>query len=358
MTAPPDLGAAGSRPGGLAAPIPLTVAIIGQGYMAHTHAEAWTNLGYGDNIRYLNAPGERTLTAFAPHAHFVADLNEVLFDPDLDVVSVCTPTPSHADIAIRALRAGKHVLLEKPIALTLDDARAIRSAAHASDRVLMVAQVVRFFAGYQLLREAWQAGRLGTLLSVRGLRALNTPTWAEWWADETQSGGIPVDFAIHDYDQANLFLGTPVAVTATQLAHDGPLEATIEYADGGIAQVLSHAHTPIGVPFMSTLELLGTSGLASYRLTAGSPTNPAAGESDGESADSSAFRLTAVDDVELQHVDDNQPYTREVEYFISCLANGTQPTLSSIDSAVVALAVSLAVRRSLAEGRRVDVGEL
>jgi predicted dehydrogenase len=323
-----------------------TIAIIGQGYMGKTHAEAWTRLGLGGQIKYINAPGERTLFAPAEGARFVGDLDTVLDDTEVDVVSVCTPTPTHADIAIRALRAGKHVLLEKPIALNLDDALAIRDAAASSDRVLMVAQVVRFFAGYVLLREAWQDDRIGKLLSVRAVRALNTPTWADWWADEAQSGGVPVDFSIHDYDQANLFLGVPIAVTATRSFDDGPIETTTEYRDGGIGQVLSHAHTPVGVPFTSSLELLGTGGLASYRLSAGSPTEPT---DSGEST----FRLASATESEARDVPDNEPYARETEYFLQCVALGAQPELSSTDSAVRALEVSLAARQSLRTGRRV-----
>ena len=322
------------------------IAIVGQGYMGRTHAEAWANLGHAADIRYVVAPGEQLLFEPATEARFVGNLQVALDDPEVDILSVCTPTPSHAEIAIRALRAGKHVLLEKPIALTIDDAMAIREVASTSGRVLMVAQVVRFFAGYQLLRDAWQTGSLGTLQSLRAVRAINTPTWADWWSDETQSGGVPVDFSIHDYDQSNLFLGAPVGVTAARLSDTGPIETTIEYWGGGLGQVLSHAHTPVGIPFTSSLSLIGTAGMADYRLSAGSPTDP-------DASGVNAFRLTTVDGSTEFAVEDNSPYTREIEYFLACIADGVEPSLSPTDSAIRALEVSLAVRESLRRRTRV-----
>jgi predicted dehydrogenase len=321
------------------------IGIIGQGYMGRTHAEAWTNLGFGDKIRYINAPGERSWTDIAPAAQLVTELDEVLLDPEIDRISICTPTSTHADIAIRALRAGKHVLLEKPIALSLEDARAIQDAAQSTDRVLMVAQVVRFFAGYVSLLAVHRSGRLGDVLSVRATRALPTPTWATWWPDEAQSGGVPVDFSIHDYDQANLFLGRPTYVRATRSATHGPLETTIEYADGGIAQVLSYPYLPEGSAFTCSLELVGTEGQASYRMASAAPTAPGDGLSQ--------LIISTTDGIQQLSVDDNQPYEREVEYFNECIANGTDPDRSDIASAIEALKVSLATRQSLADGTRV-----
>lgn len=321
------------------------IGVIGQGYMGRTHAEAWTHLGFGEDILYINAPGDRAWQDIAPAAKLVADLEDVLGDPGVDRISICTPTPTHADIAIRALRAGKHVLLEKPIALSVEDALAIKAAAKATDRVFMVAQVVRFFAGYERLLAVQRSGALGDILSIRATRALPTPTWAAWWPDEAQSGGVPVDFSIHDYDQANLFLGQASHVRATRTAPTAPLETTIEYVDGGIAQVLSYPYLPAGSGFSSSLELIGTGGQASYRLASAAPTAPGDGLSQ--------LTIATTKGIENRSIDDNQPYEREVEYFNECIANGTGPDRSDTASAIAALKVSLATRESLATGSRV-----
>jgi predicted dehydrogenase len=305
------------------------IAIIGQGRMAKAHARAWSNLGLGDDIRYVCARGPQVPFEYANAARFVTDLDVVLADRQVSVVSVCTPTPTHADIAIRALAAGKNVLLEKPIALTLPDARAIRDAAEAGTGMLMVAHVVRFFPGYRKLAQDAENGAFGRLVSVRARRISASGERKPWMLDEAQSGGMLVDFAIHDFDQVNLYLGAPVAVTAVRASAPGPsgtvaVESTVEYVDGGLGQVLSCLSMPAGTPFTSSVEVLGTGGLADYRFSDTSPTD------------------IAVDD----------PYTLQAEYFMRCVNSGTPPALCPVDSAIAALTLSLAARDALASGAR------
>ena len=300
--------------------------------MARAHARAWSNLGLGDDIRYVCARGAQVPLEHARSARFVTDLDVVLADPEVSVVSVCTPTPTHADIAIRSLRAGKNVLLEKPIALTLPDALAIRDAASEGAGVLMVAHVVRFFPGYRALAQDAENGAFGRPIAVRARRISASGERKPWMRDEAQSGGMLVDFAIHDFDQVNLYLGDPVAVTAVRASAPGPagtvaVESTVEYRDGGIGQVLTCLSMPAGTPFTSSVELLGTGGLADYRFSDTSPTD------------------IAVDD----------PYTLQAEYFLGCVNAGTPPALCPVDAAIAALSVSLAARSALATGTRTRV---
>jgi predicted dehydrogenase len=301
------------------------IGIIGQGRMGREHARAWTELE--QDIRYVCASGAERPRQYAASARFVTDLEAVLTDPLVDIVSVCTPTPTHPDIAIRALRAGKNVLLEKPIALTVEEALAVAGAAESSGGVLMVAHVVRFFAGYRTLKREADAGRFGRILSVRARRISAPGEQAPWMRDESQSGGILVDFGIHDFDQVNLYLGTPVAVTAVRGGASGPIETTVEYADGGIGQVLTHLSMPAGTPFTTSIELIGTGGLADYHFSEASPTQIA-----GEN-----------------------PYAGQAEYFLHCVDSGTPPTLCPVDGAVSALQVALAARTSLAAAARIQI---
>ncbi|MET1062554.1 MAG: Gfo/Idh/MocA family oxidoreductase, partial [Aeromicrobium sp.] len=169
-----------------------TIAIVGSGYMARTHAAAWSALGYSSAIKYVCSPHPRAAFDEAPWARVVSDLTAVLGDPSVDIVSVCTPTATHREITVSALNAGKHVLLEKPVALSIADAHAISAAAASSGRVLMVAHVVRFFEGYRRARADVEAGRIGTVLSARARRLITKPDSA-WWYDESQSGGVVVD---------------------------------------------------------------------------------------------------------------------------------------------------------------------
>lgn len=298
------------------------IAIVGGGNMGRTHARAWAGLGLGDAIRSICTPSPGTAFPAAPSARFVTDLDEVLADPAVDIVSVCTPTPTHAEIAIRALRAGKNVLLEKPIALGIAEAEAIAAVGSESDGILMVAHVVRFFEGYRRVRAEAESRRLGALRHVRATRLSAAPTWASWLADESRSGGMLVDFAIHDFDQLNLFLGRPTAVTTVQAGPPMRFETSVEYAAGGVGEVVTCAEMPAGTPFSSSLEVTGSAGTASF-----------------------------------EHPDaaDDDPFVRQAAYFLRCVDERTQPDECPTESAVLALRVALAARESLRSGRTVDL---
>ncbi len=324
-----------------------SIAIVGQGTMGRAHAKAWSEIGLAESISHVCSRGAAVPLDGAPRARFVTDLDTVLRDPDVDIVSVCTPTPTHAEVAIRCLEAGKNVLLEKPIALTMTDARAIREVAATSPGVLMVAHVVRFFDGYRAIRERVDAGSLGTILTARAERISPAPKPSTWWHDESKSGGVLVDFSIHDFDQLNLLLGRPLAVSARRARPDGPFEVAVDYEGGGSGQVLSFMGMPAGFSFASSIELLGSKGLADYRFSGA--LGEAASGNDG-------YRIMTAAGAETRPVESGNPYAVQAQYFLDCVERGEDPVFCPTDSAVLALAVSLAARESFATGRQVEVG--
>lgn len=330
-----------------------TIAIVGAGYMGRTHAEAWASLGLAQNIKYIASRRVGEPMEHAPAAEHITDIDTVLNDPEVDVVSICTPTRTHRDIAVRMLEAGKNVVLEKPLALTVDDALAIREAAERADGKLMIAHVVRFFDGYRRLRDDVAAGELGSILSARARRYSSRPDWAEWLHDESQSGGMIVDFAIHDFDQMNLFLGEPVRVTCAARGALGPVETTIEYRDGGIGQVLSFTDLPATSPFSSSIGIIGTEGYADYEFAAGAPTEHA-----DDASNVSRYRTAGRSGPVGVDLAADNPYGRQLEYFLECIAAGTAPAECTIDDAVRALEVALAASASLRAGTPVLVNSV
>src|SRR5207248_5673184 len=129
------------------------------------------------------------------------DLDAAIADPEIDAVDICLPTPIHRATAERALGRGAHVLLEKPIALALEDADAIVEAAARSGRIFMVGLVLRFWPEYVELQRRVASGELGGPRAVNAHRLSPPADWNEWMADRSQSGGTPVDLMIHDFDQ-------------------------------------------------------------------------------------------------------------------------------------------------------------
>ncbi len=294
------------------------VAVVGAGRMGQAHATAWTRVGVP--VRWAVSPRRRPELRDAADAGWAASLAEALADPGVTIVSICTPTPTHAPLAIEALEAGRHVLLEKPIALTTDDAQRVADAASRAPGTLMVAHVVRFSPGYAALAVRVAAGSVGRPRIVRASRISDAPVGYDWLEDEERSGGMLVDFAIHDFDQANAHLGRAVAVTSVPLAGDGfgaPVATTVEYAGGGVAQLLHASDLPPGRPFRSTLEVVGDAAV--------------------DSADTAA----------------GDAFAAQARYLLDCIERGEEPARAPVSAAVEALRVALAARASARTGRRV-----
>ncbi|MDX2035720.1 MAG: Gfo/Idh/MocA family oxidoreductase [Isosphaeraceae bacterium] len=146
-----------------------------------------------------------------------ADVADLLADPKVDLVDLCVPNDEHAQLAIRALEAGKHVLVEKPIALTTEDADAMVAAAKANGRLLMVAHVLPFFPEFAYAAEAVKSGRYGRLLAAHFDRVISKPDWSAGIADADRSGGPAIDLHIHDTHFVGLVCGVPRAVRSRGL---------------------------------------------------------------------------------------------------------------------------------------------
>ena len=167
-----------------------------------------------------------------------SDLTELLADPAVDLVDLCVPNDQHAAQAIQALEAGKHVLVEKPIALTTADADAMVAAARANDRLLMVAHVLPFFPEFAFAREAIASGRFGRLRAAHLSRVIAKPTSAEGNNDSDRSGGPAIDLHIHDTHYIGLICGVPKAVRSRGVEEVGAmayLSTQYLYEDPNIA---------------------------------------------------------------------------------------------------------------------------
>ena len=149
------------------------------------------------------------------------DVGELLADPEIDLVDLCVPNDEHARLTIRALEAGKHVLVEKPIALTTADADSMVAAAKSSGKLLMVGHVLPFFPEFAFAREAVASGRYGALRAAHLTRVICRPDWSSGIADSDRSGGPAIDLHIHDTHFVGLVCGVPKAVHSRGVVEHG-----------------------------------------------------------------------------------------------------------------------------------------
>ena len=144
------------------------------------------------------------------------DVDELIEKADFDLADVCLPTFLHKNVSIKLLEAGKHVLCEKPMALSSADCLEMISAADTAKRGLMIAQCLRYEPCYLYLKECFESKMFGDLKYVTMYRLSEYPRWSPAFADNNVTGGCALDTHIHDIDVARHIFGDPASVSATE----------------------------------------------------------------------------------------------------------------------------------------------
>lgn len=215
----------------MAASSEIGIGIVGFGFMGRTHLAAYESArtaGWRCRIAGVcDVPGRVCSTAKAGNLATGAesleraalpeavDFDALLADEDVQLVSVCTPTDTHVELALRALDAGKHVLVEKPVALSSADVQRLADAAERAGTFCLPAMCMRFWPGWSWLRERIDRGTFGAVDSAAFRRLGGRPGWSpEFYGDPARSGGALFDLHVHDADFVRHCFGDPAAVSS------------------------------------------------------------------------------------------------------------------------------------------------
>lgn len=333
----------------------IRIAVIGAGFMGGTHARAYQAMdGVEVAAIVASTPARAEPLAAELGTIWTDDYAAILADDSIDAVDICVPTPDHLGATEAALAAGKHVLLEKPLALSRADAEAIVSAADASELLVMVAHVLRFWPEYVELKRIVDSGELGAPRSVNAVRRQPAPNWTDGGSRGHFTGGSLHDMLIHDFDAANWVMGRPESVAAIGTfnpANDAvdQGQVLVRYGDGRSATIGGGSMMPESYPFTSRFEVLCENGAIEYHFRAGGrsfevgePTNVL-----------TVYRNEG--DPEVVEVAQTDPYANECGYFIECIRTGAQPERSMPADAMDAMLVSLAALASVERGEPVTI---
>lgn len=140
-------------------------------------------------------------------------IDELLADDSVDVVDITLPPYRHAEVAVKALEAGKHVFCEKPLTLDATSSAEVVAAAEKHERILMVGHVLPFFPEYQWARSVIDSGEHGKLLGGHFRRTISEPTWLPDYWDSSKVGGPMLDLHVHDAHFIRYLFGMPTSVT-------------------------------------------------------------------------------------------------------------------------------------------------
>lgn len=335
----------------------VRVAVIGAGFMGGVHSKAYTTLPEAEiAVIYSPSPERGQPLAEELGVPWSDDLAAILADPSIPAVDICLPSLQHRPVTEAAIAAGKHVLLEKPIALDLDDAQALVTLAADSDQIVMMAHVLRFWPEYVELARQAHAGDLGRLRSGFASRRQPFPAWSKLFAQSDLTGGAVIDMMIHDFDALNWIFGAPLAVTArgeTNPRSGGgfdQVQVLIDYPHGASALVDGGMTMPESYPFSSRLEVLGEDAALEYTFRAGGRSVEM-----GVGINDLVLFPNAGDPVMLE-VAQVDPYAAECAAFLDAVATGASPDRATPHDGLIALATALAARESLAQnGARVEL---
>ncbi|MGC9522114.1 MAG: Gfo/Idh/MocA family protein [Anaerolineae bacterium] len=306
----------------------IKIGIVGMGGMGWFHAARYLQLPNAkitaiadivperleakEAVQINIAQGEQDFD-FSDVARY-SEGNDLIEKADVDVVDICLPTYLHAPYAISALQAGHHVLCEKPMALGVEEASRMIATAEEANRLLMIAQVVRFWPEYEFLRDQIQAETYGPLRSLNMWRMGGRPGWSpdNWFLNPALSGGAILDLHIHDVDYVNAVFGRPDQIYATGRISEAAktydiIHACFSYADG--PQIHMHAGwSAAQIPFEAGFEAWFDRAFFRY--------------DDG--------KLTIFDNTEkiVSHdapVEPGDGYRNEIAYFLDCVETGRRP---------------------------------
>jgi len=333
----------------------VRVGIIGMGGMGNMHFGVYEGLSDAEVVALADTEPERLKPGASsqeinvgaggatidPERHKTyTNPDDLLNDPDVDMVDICLPTFLHAEYCIKAIRAGKHVLCEKPMAASSKECQKILAALKKSNVLFMVAQCIRFWPEYAYLKETVESNRLGPMRSLSMWRGSATPQWSwqGWLTDHAKSGGAILDLHVHDADFVHYLLGKPKGVCSSgAIGPSGGYDVveTLYLYDEDMAVT---AGANMGMPAGFQFEMRYTAAFERGCLVFSSSKSP------------SLIEITESGQThpELKHTDG---YHEEISYFLHCIQNNEAPAIATPESSAFSIKLIEAELKSIGSGK-------
>ena len=302
---------------------PLRVGVVGLGYWGPNLARNVAGLEGAELAWCCDGRAERRerFASTFGQARFTADVEDLLADETLDAVVIATPVPTHADLAVRVLEAGKHCFVEKPLAQSVADAERAVEAARAADRVLMVGHLLEYHPGVRKLREIAAAGDLGEIhyiysnrLNLGQLRADENALWS---------------LGAHDISVILYLAGgeepDEVAAHGESYMRDGVEDVVFAFLrfPSGLA---AHLHLSWLDPHKERrFTVVGSKRMATFDDMDNERKVTVYDKGFDQAAESYGEYITRSGDVHSPRIDNAEPLRLECEHFVACIRDGVAP---------------------------------
>lgn len=337
----------------------VRVGVVGLGMMGLTHLDSYARLQDVEVVALADRDTDRLSGTIRAQGNIegqaeggfdfdkpkkYTDAAELIADPDVDAVDICLPTPAHLPFGLMALDAGKHLLVEKPLARTSEDAIQLMEAAEASDRIAMPALCMRFWPGWREIKETIADNRYGRLLAATFRRVTSHPH-GPFYADGKANGGAALDLHIHDADFVQYLFGTPKSVSSIGYASKtGEIDHIVtQYQVEEVPVVTAEGSWAMSEGFVFRMQytLNFDKATLSYDSVLDDPLTLAR---DGEVCPIGITR-------------DGLGYDHELAYFIDCVKQGRKPQHVTMQDAANAIRLIEAEIESIKTGRSVTLDQ-
>ncbi|NQX70440.1 Gfo/Idh/MocA family oxidoreductase [Paenibacillus alba] len=325
----------------------MKVAVLGCGGLGRVHASIYAKMkdveltGVCD-LQLQLAHDLSEITGAPAYLSF----EQMLEQAEFDVISIAVPSFLHKEYTIKAAKAGKHVICEKPIALHLEDAEEMIRCCEENGVRLFVGHVVRFFPDYVNMKRSLDEGKIGKACVAHASRIGSHPGDTKaWFKDFDQSGGVIVDLMIHDLDFLRWTLGEVTTVYGLNHCNDQLDYAlvTLQFASGAVANVEANWGFP--GPFQTKAEIAGNAGI----VIANSLNSSSLKIQKAPSASAASAFVTIPESPGFQ-----SPYELELQHFITSILTGSEAIVTARD-AYKALELALAAIESVQTGKAVHL---
>ena len=336
-------------------PKKINIAVVGLGFMGVTHLRCYQKIPRARIVAVCDPtrrPVNGRITGVNGNIHKSAALildssvksyhefSALLADKNVDLVDICSPTALHPAQVIAALRAGKHVLCEKPIAQNSADAKNVSSAAATAVTFLMPAMCMRFWPGWAPMKKIVSEQKYGVVLAANFRRLSAKPAWGK---NGAHAGGALFDLHIHDNDFIHFLFGRPHSVFSTG----------VQSAGGSIDHVVTQYFFPHGPVVHAEGSWLAADG---FNMTFTLHCERATIDFDfarGLAALQISETGKKIRTIKLAAGDG---YAEELKYFVNCVAHGKKPAVVTAHDCVTALEICEAEERSVRSGRVAKLG--